>query len=361
MRKILEVSLLFTVLIALLFGTQVAVYADGKVYFADTCISCNLVGGNAISVSASGVSGQVLVSNGTSWVASEVIVAGTNIDITSGVVSVTGSVASATQASTALALAATPSTCGAGEYARGVDASGSAVGCTVALAGGTVTSVSGVNTAELTWGIATSTTTPTQTITVGTIAGSKISGNISGNASSVTGMVPTANVVNLSGINTGDNAANTTYANDYRSANFVSGVDYLAPSGVGAGLTSLTGTNVTGVVANAASAATATNVAGTGITGLVPAVHGGIQVVNATGTDTITATPSPAITLTDGLQIVLRTAGANTTNTVTFNPNGLGAKPLTHHGGVPMHIGDLGRLGTPCYSRITPLELQDGN
>ena len=34
-----------------------------------------------------------------------------------------------------------------------------------------------------------------------------------------------------SGTNTGDNAANTTYASDYRAANFVAGTDYVAPGG----------------------------------------------------------------------------------------------------------------------------------
>lgn len=45
---------------------------------------------------------------------------------------------------------------------------------------------------------------------------------------------------NTSGTNTGDNAANSTYANDYRSANFVAGTNYLAPNGNGSALTGLT-------------------------------------------------------------------------------------------------------------------------
>lgn len=43
---------------------------------------------------------------------------------------------------------------------------------------------------------------------------------------------------NTSGTNSGDNAANSTYASDYRAANFVAGTDYLAPTGSAAGLTS---------------------------------------------------------------------------------------------------------------------------
>lgn len=45
-------------------------------------------------------------------------------------------------------------------------------------------------------------------------------------------------VANLSGTNTGDNSANSTYASDYRAANFVAGTNYLAPNGSAASLTS---------------------------------------------------------------------------------------------------------------------------
>jgi hypothetical protein len=37
----------------------------------------------------------------------------------------------------------------------------------------------------------------------------------------------------ITGTNTGDNAANTNYDNDYRAANFVAGTNYLAPSAIG--------------------------------------------------------------------------------------------------------------------------------
>lgn len=46
---------------------------------------------------------------------------------------------------------------------------------------------------------------------------------------------------NTSGTNSGDNAANSTYANDYRAANFVAGTNYLAPGGSAAALTNNTG------------------------------------------------------------------------------------------------------------------------
>lgn len=52
-------------------------------------------------------------------------------------------------------------------------------------------------------------------------------------------------IANLSGTNTGDNAANTTYANDYRAANFVAGTNYLAPNGNGSLLTGITSSQVT--------------------------------------------------------------------------------------------------------------------
>lgn len=46
------------------------------------------------------------------------------------------------------------------------------------------------------------------------------------------------NLSNQSGINTGNNAANSNYDDDYRSSNFVAGADYLTPTGSAAGLTS---------------------------------------------------------------------------------------------------------------------------
>lgn len=63
----------------------------------------------------------------------------------------------------------------------------------------------------------------------------------------------------LSGTNTGDNAVNTLYANDYRAANFVAGTNYLAPTGSAAGLTSFPTLNQS----TTGNAATATRIAGT--------------------------------------------------------------------------------------------------
>jgi hypothetical protein len=53
---------------------------------------------------------------------------------------------------------------------------------------------------------------------------------------------------NLSGTNTGDNAANSNYASDYRAANFVAGTNYVAPSAV-------TYVGTTSIAHNRASAA----------------------------------------------------------------------------------------------------------
>ncbi len=62
--------------------------------------------------------------------------------------------------------------------------------------------------------------------------------------------------------NTGDNAANSTYASDYRAANFVVGTNYLAPSGNGSALTGITENQITNLV-NDLSAKQATITTGT--------------------------------------------------------------------------------------------------
>lgn len=60
----------------------------------------------------------------------------------------------------------------------------------------------------------------------------------------------------------------------------------------------------------------------------------------ATGVDTITATYSPAPTLVDKNVLFLRTAGANTSTTPTFSPNGLTAHTIVKNG-QPLIAGDL--------------------
>lgn len=83
-------------------------------------------------------------------------------------------------AATATALAATPATCGAGSYATGISANGSAVGCTAAAGGGTVVSVSGVDSNGFGFSIANPTTTPTITLTA------TASGVLKSNGTSIT-------------------------------------------------------------------------------------------------------------------------------------------------------------------------------
>lgn len=65
------------------------------------------------------------------------------------------------------------------------------------------------------------------------------------------------------------------------------------------------------------------------------------------GTDTLTATPSPAITAYTARIYTFISAGANTTTTVTLNLNGLGAKNITKNGTTPLAIGDI-PAGVAC-------------
>ena len=69
-----------------------------------------------------------------------------------------------------------------------------------------------------------------------TLASPTFTGTISGITASMVG-APNGSG-NSTGINTGDNSVNTTYANDYRAANFIAGTNYLAPNGSAANLTS---------------------------------------------------------------------------------------------------------------------------
>lgn len=67
---------------------------------------------------------------------------------------------------------------------------------------------------------------------------------------------------------------------------------------------------------------------------------------DATGTaDVITATFSPAVTLTDKRKVWLVSTLANTTTTPTCNPNGVGAKVITMNGGQPLLAGSIGGGG----------------
>ena len=98
---------------------------------------------------------------------------------------------------------------------------GNATASSISVAAGGITTAYGTFTANSPGGNATMTSNGVITA----------SGNITG--------------ANLSGTNTGDNSVNTTYASDFRAANFVAGTNYLAPNGSGAALTNLDAANLT--------------------------------------------------------------------------------------------------------------------
>lgn len=60
------------------------------------------------------------------------------------------------------------------------------------------------------------------------------------------------------------------------------------------------------------------------------------------GTDTITASLSPAVTAyANGMQVCIRAANANATTTPTLNLNGVGAVTITKVGGTALAVGDI--------------------
>jgi hypothetical protein len=105
---------------------------------------------------------------------------------------------------------------------------------TISGGGGGISAI-GVTTANGISGTSSGGTTPNLTISLGAITPSSVNGvAFSGTSTPALAVTGTSSV---SGINTGDNAANTNYANDYRAANFVAGTNYLAPNGSAANLT----------------------------------------------------------------------------------------------------------------------------
>lgn len=128
----------------------------------------------------------------------------------SGVVSAaaagTDYVAPAGNVATATALAANGTNCSAGSYPLGVDASGNAESCTAASGSGTVTSVSVTTANGVSGSVATATSTPAITLTlgaitpasvasVGTVTGSNLSGTNTGDQTTVSGNAGTATVL----------------------------------------------------------------------------------------------------------------------------------------------------------------------
>ena len=76
---------------------------------------------------------------------------------------------------------------------------------------------------------------------------------------------------------------------------------------------------------------------------------GGIQIAVAGGTvDAITATYSPALTLTDLVMCAFVSSGANTITTPTFAPDGLTPHTITKYGGQALSAGDIGDALVVC-------------
>lgn len=73
---------------------------------------------------------------------------------------------------------------------------------------------------------------------------------------------------------------------------------------------------------------------------------GGDPSAVASGTvNAITATFTKPVALDGGKLVKVRAIGANTSPTVTFNPNGLGAKPVVKGNDAPLAVGDIAGAG----------------
>lgn len=73
---------------------------------------------------------------------------------------------------------------------------------------------------------------------------------------------------------------------------------------------------------------------------------GGDPSAVASGTvNAITATFTKPVALEGGKLVKVRAIGANTSPTVTFNPNGLGAKPVVKGNDAPLAVGDIAGEG----------------
>ena len=196
-------------------------------------------------------------------------------------------------------------------------------------------------------------------------------------ASSVTNaMLVNTAVANLSGTNSGDNAANSTYANDYRAANFIAGTNYLAPNGNGSSLTNLTKTQVglanvdntsdankpiSSATQTALNSKQATLVSGTNI----KTVNGGsllgvgdIEITSAVGWGNITGTLSNQI----DLQTILNSKLTNTTTSgVAASPTASGTVTVTHNlGRTPTTIRIKSISSFTSNAAATPVPFSEG-
>ena len=137
--------------------------------------------------------------------------AGTVLSAISNTGAFTGNTATAT------ALAANGTNCSAGSYPLGVDAAGNAESCTAASGSGTVTSVSVTTANGVSGSVATATSTPAITLTLGAITPASVAA-----VGAVTGS-------NLSGTNTGDQttvSGNAGTATALQTARLINGTSF---------------------------------------------------------------------------------------------------------------------------------------
>ena len=74
--------------------------------------------------------------------------------------------------------------------------------------------------------------------------------------------------------------------------------------------------------------------------------HAGDPTAEASGTsDVITATFTKPVALAGGQTVKVRAIAANTSTAPTFNPNGLGAKPIVKGDNDPLAVGDIAGAG----------------
>lgn len=269
------------------------------------------------------------------------ITAGTNIDITTGVVSVNGIIA-ATLGGTGNGFTAFTGPSGSTKTFTLPNASS-----TLLYAGGALgTPTSGVATnltgtaAGLTAGAVTNgTLTTALTVDTGTVA-------VHGDAANTSALTLGAGASSVSGTNTGDNAANSTYASDYRAANFVAGTNYLAPSGSAAALTSFPtfNQNTTGTAAGLSSTL-AVGSGGTGQTTAQTAINALTAVSGATNEYVYTKDTAT------GNATWKAAAGGGGSGTVTSVATGAGLTggPVTTTGTISLD------------SKLSPLDTLTGN
>ncbi|HUP13106.1 MAG TPA: hypothetical protein VM187_12855, partial [Niastella sp.] len=143
---------------------------------------------------------------------------------------------------------------------------------------------------------------------------------------------------NAAGTNTGDNAANSTYANDYRAANFIAATHYLSPTGNGSQLTGLTAAQVGhGNVDNTSDATK--NAAAVVLTNKTIGTFNYAADAGANDSYVISLSPAP-VSYTTGMMIVFK---ANTQNTTgcTINVNSLGVKTIVKRVNTTPATGDI--------------------